>query len=121
MGWLDRVPGRLRAPAGLEWALWQRLPAILAWGSALPVAVLSFLWFSAPSAPTPAQERDLLLGVYRLLGLVGVHWSLVLATAIGCGVVIVMKGPAYSADSYPLPETRGASGEGSQASSAKRR
>jgi len=104
MPWLDRAPGRQRAPAGLEWRLWRRLPALMAWGSALPIAVLAWLWFTAPALPTPAQERELLLAAYRLLGVVGVHWSLVLAAAIGCVVVMVMKGPAYTADSYPLPD-----------------
>ena len=79
MAWLDRAPGRQRAPAGLEWRLWRRLPALMAWGSALPIAVLAWLWFTAPALPTPAQERELLLAAYRLLGVVGVHWSLVLA------------------------------------------
>lgn len=100
------MPGSRRTRAGLEWVLWQRLPAVLAWGSALPVAVLSWLWFTAPSVPTPTQERELMLSVYRLLGVIGVLWSLVLAVAIGCVIVMVMKGPAYTADSYPLPDRR---------------
>jgi hypothetical protein len=104
MGWLRLAGGRQRAPAGFEWTLWQRLPAVMAWGSALPVAVMTWLWFAAPSLPTPAQEHELLIAVYRLLGLVGLHWMLVLAAAIGCAVVMVMKGPAYTADSCPLPD-----------------
>ena len=106
MRWLNPLPGSRRARAGLEWVLWQRLPAVLAWGSALPVAVLTWLWFTTPSVPTPAQERELMLSVYRLLGVIGLHWSLVLAAAIGCIIVMVMKGPAYTADSYPLPDRR---------------
>jgi hypothetical protein len=121
MDWLNRVPGRQRAAAGLEWTLWRRLPAILAWGSALPLAVLALRWFTTPSDRTPAQERELLLDAYRLLGAVGLHWSLVLALAIGCVIVMVMKGPAYSADSYPLPGAAGAAGDGTQDSSAQRR
>jgi hypothetical protein len=31
------------------------------------------------------------------------HWTLVLTVAIGCVIVIVMKGPAYVADGYPPP------------------
>ena len=49
------------------------------------------------------QERDLLLLTYRLIGLVVLHWTLVLTLAIGCAIVIVMKGPAYVADAYPPP------------------
>ena len=49
------------------------------------------------------QERDLLLLTYRLIGLVVLHRTLVLTLAIGCAIVIVMKGPAYVADAYPPP------------------
>ena len=49
------------------------------------------------------QERDLLLLTYRLIGLVVLHWTLVLTLAIGCAIVIVRKGPAYVADAYPPP------------------
>ena len=49
------------------------------------------------------QERDLLLLTYRLIGLVVLHWTLVLTLAIGCAIVIVMKGPAYVADADPRP------------------
>jgi hypothetical protein len=30
------------------------------------------------------------------------HWSLVVTAAIGCAIVMVMKGPAYAADSYTV-------------------
>ena len=50
-----------------------------------------------------ADDRDRLLLVYQLIGLVLLHWTLVLAAAIGCAIVIVMKGPAFVADPYPPP------------------
>jgi hypothetical protein len=42
-----------------------------------------------------------MLWMYQLLGLVILHWTLVLTVAIGCAIVLLMKGPAYAADSYP--------------------
>ena len=30
------------------------------------------------------------------------HWSMVLTAAVGCVIVMGMKGPGYQADSYPL-------------------
>jgi len=33
----------------------------------------------------------------------GVALALVLTLAIGCAIVMVMKGPAYVADAYPPP------------------
>jgi hypothetical protein len=32
------------------------------------------------------------------------HWTLVLTLAIGCVIVMLMKGPAYVADAYPIEE-----------------
>jgi hypothetical protein len=31
-------------------------------------------------------------------------WTLVVTVAIGCVVVMVMKGPVQTADSYPVPD-----------------
>lgn len=106
MNLLQRLPGFHRTPAGREWALWKRLPAILLIGTALPMAVLLALWWVAPVEPTAAEERHLLLLSYQLIGVVVLHWTLVLTVAIGCIVVMIMKGPAYVADAYPPPERK---------------
>jgi hypothetical protein len=37
------------------------------------------------------------------------HWTLVLTLALGCFIVRVMKGPAYVADAYAMPDDEGAS------------
>lgn len=97
MNWFQRLAGFKPAAPGLEWALWKRLPAILAWGTAVPLAVAGLAWSAM------AQERDAMLWVYPLIGLVILHWTLVFTVAIGCAIVIVMKGPAYVADAYPPP------------------
>jgi hypothetical protein len=44
-----------------------------------------------------------MLLIDQLPGLVILHWTLVLTLAIGCGIVILMKGPAGVADPYPPP------------------
>jgi hypothetical protein len=103
MNWFKRLPGHHPAPAGLEWQLWCRLPAILAWGTALPGLLAAALWWSAPALTATAAERDAQTLLYALIGVVVLHWTLVLTLAIGCVVVMVMKGPAYVADAYPPP------------------
>jgi len=100
---LNRLPGFKRSPPGREWALWKRLPVILALGTAVPIGLALAFWWAAPGQPTAAEERDLLLVTYKLIGLVVLHWTLVLTVAIGCAIVIVMKGPAFVADAYPPP------------------
>ena len=32
------------------------------------------------------------------------HWTVILTLALGCAIVVVMKGHAYVADAYPLVE-----------------
>ena len=39
-----------------------------------------------------------------MVGVVVLHWTLVLTLAIGCAIVILMKGPAYVADAYEMEE-----------------
>ena len=60
-------------------------------------------WWAAPGQPSGAAERELLLLTYRLIGLVVLHWTLVFTVAIGCVIVLLMKGPAFVADAYPPP------------------
>lgn len=96
-----RLPGSRRHPPGLEWALMKRLPAIWLIGCGLLFAVWLTAGWALPSPPTPDESRGLLLTEYRLIGAAILHSSLVLAVAIGCFIVRVMKGPAYVADAYP--------------------
>jgi hypothetical protein len=103
MNWLNKLPDIDRSAPGLEWALWKRLPAILAYGTGLPILVGLAFWLSAPGHPASAADGDLLLVIFRLIGVVVLHWILILTLAIGCAIVIVMKGPAYVADGYPPP------------------
>jgi hypothetical protein len=99
----QRLPGHRPVAPGLEWTLWKRLPAVLAWGTALPLALAGVLWLRAPTAALAGGHDSTLLTIYQLLGLVVLHWTLVLTAAIGCLIVRVMKGPAYVADAYPPP------------------
>lgn len=101
MHWLNRLPGFERSTPGWEWALWQRLPALLAWGSALPGALAGALWLAAPEVAGSAAERGQWLLIYQLIGLVVLHWTLLFTLAIACVIVMLMKGPAYVADAYP--------------------
>lgn len=112
MNWLNRLPGAAaRAPTGLEWTLWRRLPAILAVGTGLPAVLALLLWLGSAADPAWLSDRHLWLWLYGLAGVVVLHWTLVFTLAIGCVVVMIMKGPAYVADPYP-PAGRDAGPEG---------
>jgi hypothetical protein len=101
MNWLRKLPGSRRAATGWEWALWRKLPLIWLVGTALPLLALAALheWVDASTA---AGLRRLQMADYIVFGLVLFHWSLVVTAAIGCAIVMVMKGPAYAADSYTV-------------------
>jgi len=101
--WLTRLPGFQPSAPGWEWALWRRLPALLGWGTALPGALAAWLWLAAPEVVDSAADRAQWLLIYRLIGALLLHWTLMLTLAIGCAIVLLMKGPAYVADAYPPP------------------
>ncbi len=84
--------------------------AILLWGTLLPLALAGVNRALAPAvAEFGASNASLLLFDYTMAGVLVLHWTLVLTVALGCFVVRVMKGPAYVADAYPLPDHKGAS------------
>ena len=108
MDWFNKLPGYRRTPAGLEWAIWKRLPAAFGWGTAIPIGVGIVYWLSLPADRSWVEDGAAMLMVYQLIGLAAFIWTLLLTVAIGCIVVMVMKGPAYVADGYAHPETPGA-------------
>ena len=104
MNLFNTLPGFERSAPGLEQRIWQRLPAILAWGTLLPLLLAGANHALAPPPPLAGgSDAALLLWDFALGGVVLVHWSLVLTLALGCFIVRVMKGPAYVADAYPMP------------------
>jgi hypothetical protein len=104
--WLRKWPGFQRSPSGLEWVLWRRLPFILLVGVSVPSAVALTAWLLALGDVDAATQRDLTQWVYMMVGLVILHLTLVLTLAIGCVIVMLMKGPAYVADPYFLDGTQ---------------
>lgn len=104
MNLFNKLPGFVQSPPGLEHRIWRRLPAILVAGTILPLAFAVVNRALAPAEPEfSATARALLLWDYQMIGVVVLHWTLVLTLALGCFIVRVMKGPAYVADAYPLP------------------
>ena len=107
MSLFNKLPGFVRSAPGLEQLVWRRLPAILLWGTLLPLALAlaGANHVLAPAVPeSGASNAALLLWDYLVYGVVLLHWTLVLKVALGCFIVRVMKGPAYVADAYSFPE-----------------
>lgn len=99
MGWLDKLPGHVPSPAGLEWWILRRMHWWLTFATLGPLGLGALAWLA-----WPGPERAFWPLGYALLGLVVLNWTLLLVLAIGCVIVWIMKGPAYVADAYPLDE-----------------
>jgi hypothetical protein len=97
MAWLNKLPNSIRSSSGLEWKLWRKLPLILVVGTAIPLAAAVALHYGTDT-DNPVEARWLQTMDYMVAGVVVFHWTAVLTIAIGCVVVMVMKGPGYVAD-----------------------
>lgn len=97
-------PGFQQTPAGLERVVLRKLPQALWLGSVLP-ALVALL---ARGFPWSGSEMDIATRIQTIdilaIGVVVLHWTMVLTVAIGAFIVMVMKGPAYVADAYPLED-----------------
>lgn len=100
MNYFNKLKGFQRSPAGLEWQIWKRLHIILAMGTLLPLLASAGAYVLDGLKTTRALEQFF----YVMVGLVVLHWTLVLTLAIGCVIVMLMKGPAYVADAYAMEE-----------------
>ena len=99
MKYLNKLPGFIKTPSGFEWTLFKKIPLIFAIGSAIPSAAILFIYFNNETL-SPEQQKN----IYQCFGILFSYWFFVGATAIGCVVVMIMKGPAYVADPYELPK-----------------
>lgn len=105
MSMFNKLPGFQRSPPGLEQRVWKQLPAVLFWGTLLPVVLALAKRVNLSGDPmTASEEKVLLIWDFMMVGLVLMHWMLVIAVGLVCFIVWLMKGPAYVADAYPLPD-----------------
>lgn len=93
---MRKLPGFQPGPAGLERVVLRKLPVVLLAGTVLPLLFIVL----APIDPSHAAAFD-----YAIVGLVLTEWLLVITTAIGCLIVILMKGHAWVADAYELSDS----------------
>jgi hypothetical protein len=103
MNWFKILPGFQKSPPGLERRILRRLPRLLVGGTTalVLVAVLARAW-PWDGAAAQVHARITSLDIW-LISLGILHWTVLFTVAIGAFIVMVMKGPAYVADAYPLP------------------
>lgn len=101
---LNPLPGSRIEPAGLERRVLRALPAMLALGTLLPAAyVLALHWLALGG--TEALLRRVDMARYVATGAILLNLMVVLHAALLAGIVVVMKGRAYVADAYALPDS----------------
>ncbi len=109
MNYFSKLEGFQRSPAGLEWEIWKKLRLIWVTGTVLPLMLSGGAFLLDGLEYTRSVEQFF----YVMVGVVILHWSLILTLAIGCVIVMVMKGPAYVADAYAMDEPCPVSDSGS--------
>jgi hypothetical protein len=101
---LIKLPGHVRAPAGWEWRIFKKLPMALVGGLAL-IGLITLAFHSFPPTGSADEIAKHLAGVDILaIALAILHVTLAGTVAIGCIIVLLMKGPAYVADGFEVSD-----------------
>lgn len=98
MNYFNKLSGFTQSPSGFEWVLLKKIPRIFLISGLIPCAIMLKLYFT-----NDTLNAEQLKIIFQCLGVLFSIWFFVGAAAIGCIVVIIMKGPAYVADPYELP------------------
>ncbi len=96
---------RAAALPGLEGRILRRLPGAFLAGNVLPVlAAAAMRLLPSPENITAMAKHTQSIDALAA-GLIVTCWLGTLALAMGCLIVVVMKGPVRTADSYPLSDS----------------
>ena len=105
MNLFNRLSGFSRTPAGFERDVLRALPALLWSGTLLiclpSLAIYCWTWLADHAI---AFQSLTMLHIYSVSAVI-LHWTVLFTVAIAAFIVMVMKGPAYVADAYPLNDS----------------
>ena len=104
MKMLHPLPESRPAPAGLERRVLRVMPAMLALGTLLPALYVLGLHLLALGG-TDEMLRKVDMARYVATGAIILNLMAVLQIAMLAGIVVLMKGRAYVADAYVLPDS----------------
>jgi hypothetical protein len=91
-----------RCPPGLERTIWRKLPAALSGSILIPVSLSVTARLLPPEGTVDAVVKATRTVDFFALALGLTSLIAVFTVAIGCIIVMIMKGPAYVADGYYL-------------------
>ncbi len=115
-----KLPGYRTAPAGVERKILRLVPKVLLVGTVLIIlpSLIARLW-TVDDAPWAISKVITTIDIYAF-GLLAVLWTSLLTVGVGAFTVMVMKGPAYVADAYPLPDSEAPIKTGAHGTAATR-
>ena len=102
--WFQRLPGSRCEPAGSERVVLRRLPKFLVVGSLLLAFPALLARLVNALAPEIWSAGSVMSTDIYVVSLIILYWTVVLTVAIAAFIILVMKGPAFVADAYPLDE-----------------
>lgn len=102
MGLFNKLPNFQRSPPGLERRILRRIPAVLTVGLVLLI-LPSLLLRLTGRASWDLGQMVSMVDIYAM-GAVLLYCNVVVTVAVGAFIVMLMKGPAYVADAYPLSD-----------------
>lgn len=104
MSAFNKLPGFVKTPPGQERSVLRKLPKVLIVGSLL-LSLPSLLarLFIDEGSTTEMARLITSIDIYAI-SLVILHWTVVFTVGIAAFIIMVMKGPAYVADAYPLQD-----------------
>jgi hypothetical protein len=99
-----KLPGYRKAPAGLERKLLRLIPRVFLVGTIciLLPSGMARIW-TINDAPWMISKFITTIDIYAF-SLLSVLWTALFTIGVGALTVMIMKGPAYVADAYPLPD-----------------
>lgn len=100
----NRLPGFVRTPPGIERDVLRLVLRLFLWGSLLLVLPSLAVRVIEYMAGAPVAAPGILRVDIFAIALLVFWWTLLPTLAIASFIVMVMKGPAYVADPYPLVE-----------------
>ena len=96
-----QLPGFTPSPPGIERVVLRYLPAAAIWGTlALSLMLLAVRLFLVGEWTAALSRVEIFI-----ISLTVLYWGALLTGTIAAIIVMVMKGPAYVADAYPLPDS----------------
>lgn len=98
----EQIRAQCRDQQGMEISIIKQLPYALLAGTLLPILFYLTVASFPTLLPLDSIDRTITAAWISSVVIILTVWTAVFTVAIGCVIVIVMKGPHHTADSYPL-------------------